>query len=214
MIHKSRVPDQNKRGRLFEAAVTRLVEWWSGTFFSVVPTGHIRNRTIEENKRELTLRGDAIFNDEESGERIRSPNSLMKHALMQSGSRDTSAQLFTALCRALDIPARLVVSLQGTPWRSGVGKFKSKTADPAPGQKGKRKAESSGALSEGSDFEGAGTTESDSFGELSTQRSVKGKGKARPVIKLRKTKNYQQNREDQGMLEIWILEISKVMLVG
>lgn len=232
MIHKSRVPDHNKRGRLFEAAVTRLVEWWSGTFFSVLPTGHIRNKTFEENKRELALRGSAIFDDEksDSGERIRSPNSLMKHALMQSGSRDASAQLFTALCRALDIPARLVVSLQSIPWQSGVGKPKSKSANSASGQKGKQKAESSGDLSQDSDFEGARTTEtqfqvggdgnmSDSpLGGPSTRRSVKGKEKAHPVIKLKKTKNYSQSREDtplrhEGMLEIWTLETSEVTLV-
>jgi xeroderma pigmentosum group C-complementing protein len=227
MIHKSRVPDHNKRGRLFEAAVTRLAEWWMATFFSVLPTGHIRNKTFEENKRELALRGNAIFDDEESdnGERIRSPNSLMKHALMQSGSRDTSAQLFTALCRALEIPARLVVSLQSIPWQSGVGKSKSKTADPAPGQKGKQKARDSD-LSEDSDFEGTRTTEallqaevdgnlSDScLGEPSTRRSAKGKGKAQPVIKLRKTKNYSRSREDtpfsinrqKGMSEVSTLE--------
>jgi xeroderma pigmentosum group C-complementing protein len=48
----------------------------------------------------------------------------MKHALMRCGSRDVSAQLFTALCRALNIPARLVVSLQSVPWQMGVGKPK------------------------------------------------------------------------------------------
>ncbi|OJA20205.1 hypothetical protein AZE42_04620 [Rhizopogon vesiculosus] len=211
MIHKSRVPDQNKRGRLFEAAVTRLAEWWLGTFFNILPTGHIRNTTFEENKRELALRGNAIFDDEDNGERIRSPNSLMKHALMQSGSRDTSAQLFTALCRALEIPARSVVSLQSIPWQSRVGKPKLKTADsdrPLPGQKGKQKARDSDALSQGGDLEGASPAEaqlqagvdgnlSDSFlGESSTRRSAKGKEKARPVIKLRKTRNYSQSRED------------------
>lgn len=230
MIHKSRVPDPNKRGRLFEAAVTRLVEWWSGIFFSVLPTGHIRNRTYEENKRELALHGDAIFDDEDNGERIRSPNSLMKHALMESGSRDTSAQLFTALCRALDIPARLVVSLQSIPWQSRAGNPKSKTANP----KGKQKARDSDALSQDSDFEGARTPEAQlqavvdgnlsesPLGEPSSRRSSKGKEKARPVVKLRKAKNYSKSRDDtplndnqhKGMLEVLRIETSDVMVLG
>lgn len=128
----------------------------------------------------------------------------MKHALMQSGSRDTSAQLFTALCRALDIPARLVVSLQSIPWQSSVGKSKSKTADknrPPSGQKGKQRARDTDVLSQDSDFEGAKATNSQSpaeflgnssFEEASVQ--AKGKEKAHPVIKLRKTKNYPKNR--------------------
>lgn len=124
MIHKSRIPDQNKRGRLFEAAVDRLVTWWCETFFSVTPTGHIRSRTFEEVEDEIALASEpgGSESDDSGYERIRSVESLMKHALMQRGSRDTSAQLFTALCRALDIPARLVVSLQSVPWKSRVGK--------------------------------------------------------------------------------------------
>jgi xeroderma pigmentosum group C-complementing protein len=51
------------------------------------------------------------------GEKIRSAQSLMKRALLMRGSRDMSAQLFTALCRALDIPARLVFSLQPVDWK-------------------------------------------------------------------------------------------------
>ncbi|KAI0352597.1 Rad4-domain-containing protein [Trametes cingulata] len=146
MIHKSRVPEAAKRGRLFESAVTRLAEWWASTF-QIVPTGHIRSRTFEEVQKTIRLtpsspkqadpkgkgKARAVEEDEEEddeerygieGERIRSAKSLMKHALMRRGSRDTSAQLFTALCRALGIPARLVVSLQSVPWQAGVGKPK------------------------------------------------------------------------------------------
>jgi xeroderma pigmentosum group C-complementing protein len=120
---------------MFEAAITNLAEWWSTTFFDVTFDGHLRNRTYDEVKTKLVAAGllsqdkdsvmdlealqDALNND---GEVIRSSKSLMKHALMQSGSRDTSAQLFTALCRALGIPARLVVSLQSMPWQTGVGR--------------------------------------------------------------------------------------------
>lgn len=139
MIHKSRVPDQNKRGCLFEAAVDRLVTWWSETFFSITPTGHIRNRTFEEVEEEIALASedDGEEPDDNGYECVRSTESLMKHALMRRGSRDTSAQLFTALCRALDIPARLVVSLQSVPWKSAVGR----QAPKRDSSKGKAKAD-------------------------------------------------------------------------
>lgn len=54
----------------------------------------------------------------EGGERIRTVKSLMKKALQGTGGRDTSAQLFVALCRALGLGARLVVSLQPVQWKS------------------------------------------------------------------------------------------------
>ena len=125
MIHKSRIPDQYKRGRLFENAVQRLVDWWSGTFFTVSLTGHIRNRSFEDVQQEIESHAsdsDSMELNSDNSECIRGVNSLMKHALMQSGCRDASSQLFTALCRALDIPARLVVSLQSVPWKSETGR--------------------------------------------------------------------------------------------
>ncbi|PCH40265.1 Rad4-domain-containing protein [Wolfiporia cocos MD-104 SS10] len=134
-ITKSRVPGAVMRGRLFEAAITRLAEWWSQNF-RVELTGHIKNRTWDEVHRTIAAdpkgKGkararDSDSDEEEDGEVVRSPKSLMKHALMMRGSRDTSAQLFTALCRALGIPARLVVSLQSVPWQAGVGKPKTPT---------------------------------------------------------------------------------------
>lgn len=131
-IHKSRYPEAAMRGRLFESAITALAKWWS-TVFEVEETGHIRNRTFEEVQKALALdatgKGKGRATDstefEKDDEVIRSEKSLMKHALMLRGSRDTSAQLFTALCRALGIPARLVVSLQSVPWQAGVGKPKA-----------------------------------------------------------------------------------------
>ena len=35
MIHPTRIPDKNKRGRMFEAAIERLAEWWYSSFFEV-----------------------------------------------------------------------------------------------------------------------------------------------------------------------------------
>ncbi|KAK7690125.1 hypothetical protein QCA50_006774 [Cerrena zonata] len=142
MIHKSRVPDAVKRGRLFESAITRLVEWWI-EFFEVEPTGHIRSHTFEEIQKKLSSdpkgKGKAVDLDLDDGEVIRSAKSLMKHALMKKGSRDTSAQLFTAMCRALGIPSRLVVSVQSVPWKASIGKPKPPTKKRKATPKGKGK---------------------------------------------------------------------------
>jgi len=40
---------------------------------------------------------------------------------MMRGLPDMSAQLFTALCRSLGLPARLVVSIQAVLWRKEKG---------------------------------------------------------------------------------------------
>lgn len=157
MIHKSRVPDAAKRGRLFEAAMTRLVEWW-GDYFEVLPEGHLRSRTYDDVAAEIikveervrakaeaarrkkgkgkqrARQNEDTDKDDDEAELIRSEKSLMKHVLQRDGSRDVSAQLFTALCRALGIPARLVVSLQSMPWRASEGKPKAPTKKKAKGQ--------------------------------------------------------------------------------
>ncbi len=54
----------------------------------------------------------------DGGERIRTVKSLMKKALQGTGGRDTSAQLFVSMCRALGLGARLVVSLQPLQWKA------------------------------------------------------------------------------------------------
>lgn len=74
-------------------------------------------------------REDAFLQLLESGEPIHGVKSLMKRALLMKGSRDMSAQLFTSCLRALDIPARLVFSLQPVTWRgAGAG---GKSANPS-----------------------------------------------------------------------------------
>ena len=133
MITRKAQPDAAKRGRLFEAAMMRLTQWWYETF-ETTDNGHIRSRTFDQVQK--AIENDDL--DSEDVEIIRSPNSLMKHALLRKGCRDTNAQLFTALCRALDIPARLVVSLQSVPWQAQVGKEKAKS--PKKMGKGKEKA--------------------------------------------------------------------------
>lgn len=193
-IHKSRVPDQNQRGRMFERAMEQLTKWWANTFFEVIPEGHIRNQTYEEVQQKLEIRGLHIPNDDnfetsldleslqdvvdDESEIIRSPKSLMKHALMQTGSRDTSAQLFTALCRGLGIPARLVVSIQSVPWKASIDRPKTQSK---PTLKGREMVD---MYYQSSD---AGSSNVDP-GTTPMSEKAKGKQKANPV-KLRKTKH-------------------------
>ncbi len=251
MIHKSRVPDHNQRGRMFENAIRSLVEWWTGSFFDVLPEGHVRNRTYDDIQSRLVANGllsspsapaekpstsasatppdetstalisfltssttpieidtlEDLLDDE--AETIRSPKSLMKHTLMRCGSRDTSAQLFTALCRALGIPARLIASFQSMPWQSSVGKPKPKYQTKTKGKGKAKQEEQQGTNSESdNDMEevdipapfamGKKKLELESFpgdgqrldGDPVQPKSEKAKGKekAKPLIKLRKQK--------------------------
>lgn len=237
-IHKSRIPEPAQRGRLFESAITRLADWWASTF-DIVPEGHIRSRTFEAVQKTIRLeapappdpkgkgKARAVEEDEDEddevrygidGEKMRSVKSLMKHALMRRGSRDTSAQLFTALCRALGIPARLVVSLQSVPWQAGVGKPKPPTKKKAKAKetngdakgKGKAAAKAPAEDDEDDDMEDVSIPGSSAVStprgrtlfpggvqrldgsSPATSGQDKGKKKAPPVIRLRKSKGKGQ----------------------
>lgn len=211
-IKKSRVPDAAYRGHMFENSIKALAEWWALEFFRIQKVGHIQSYTYEE-VRTLLKSGDYEFDENyelayasfEGHEIVKTPKSLMKHALMRSGSRDVSTQLFTALCRALDIPARLVVSLQSVPWKTSAGKLTtnakrgSKPDTPADSGdsvegvpipairdiKGKGRAiDSDGGyvMSDGSRSSAASSPSFDGKGK------GKGKQKATPTIRLRKSR--------------------------
>jgi len=130
---------------------------------------------------------------EDEYEVIRSCKSLQKHALLQQGTRDVSAQLFTALCRALGIPARLVVSVQSVPWKASVGKPKMTyqkkrptevVSDiPDPQEASSSKIDIKGKGKAKAVFPGAGQTLS---GNASSPASSE--QKISPVVKLRKQK--------------------------
>lgn len=75
-------------------------------------------------------------------EPITGPSSLIERAAMRAGSRETSAQLFTTLCRAIGVPARLVISLQVAPWSVAA----SKVANSSVGTRTAPKEPSSGRL--------------------------------------------------------------------
>jgi len=136
MIHKKTQPDPIRRARLFESALFKLVEWWHSTF-RVIPNKGVRSRSFAQVHQALSkskaptlvfdsqdVKGkgkviDLAEADEDPwSDRLRSPKSLMKHVLLREGSAETSSMLLTSLCRALDIPARLVVSLQSCPWKN------------------------------------------------------------------------------------------------
>ena len=177
---------------MFERAMDQLTKWWANTFFEVIPEGHIRNHTYEEVQQKLEIQGLHLPNDdnlapldleslqdaiEDEPEIIRSAKSLMKHALLQTGSRDTSAQLFTALCRGLGIPARLVVSIQSVPWKAGIDKPKIQSM---PRLKGREVVDMNHQSSDAA-------SSSVEPGVTSMSEKAKGKQKANPV-RLRKTK--------------------------
>ncbi|KAH9841395.1 Rad4-domain-containing protein [Rhodofomes roseus] len=230
IITKARIPDDAERGHRFESAVTRLTEWWSDSF-RVESTGHIRNRTFDQVQKLINRdpkgKGKAQAEDivdDDDGEVIRSEKSLMKHALMMRGSRDTSAQLFTALCRALGIPARLVASLQSVPWQAGVGKPKTPATKkkkkfdgkdvgaPTNVSKGKEKAVPDNEDEDDMDMEeveipitpkakvaeasfpGSGQR-MDGGSSTPVNGDAKGKQKAPPVIKLRQSRGRKLGSE-------------------
>lgn len=70
-------------------------------------------------------------------EPIRSPADLIASAEARAGSRETSAQLFCALCRSLGIPARLVISPQVAPWSISAAKVAQPGAGTAKGKRNK-----------------------------------------------------------------------------
>ena len=220
MIHKSRIPDDVKRGHLFEQAVSRLASWWAGTFFTVKPTGHLRSRTFEDVQRDLLSEGfvdvtgkgkgkalpedvdslEDLFNDDQV-EIVRSAKSLMKHALMRFGSRDVSSQLFTALCRALGIPARLVVSLQSVPWQANVGRSKTPAKHKGSDSKGKA-TETCDAEGSSEDMQQIGILQQNGYSsgddvqvidvhavDNNSPAKANGKGKASYTIALRENKS-------------------------
>lgn len=61
-IHKKRESDVRRRGRMFEAAVVRLVQWWHESFFRADPqgSGEIQNRTFDEVQRKIYLKNKGI----------------------------------------------------------------------------------------------------------------------------------------------------------
>ncbi|GAA6025408.1 hypothetical protein JCM10207_004540 [Rhodosporidiobolus poonsookiae] len=115
----------------------------------------------------------------------RTPPALYLAATQLRGSHDLQAQMLVALLRAMDIPARLVVSLQGVEWRSKTaagGKAKA----PAPA-KGKGKKGAAGAAKGKAGAKGKGkararppSSDSSSFSDdSSSSEDERGRRRAR-----------------------------------
>ncbi|KAH9456967.1 hypothetical protein Pst134EA_020873 [Puccinia striiformis f. sp. tritici] len=146
-------PLDRDRSRLFDSALKDLISWWwqsfqvNNAFDGMISRSWSEAETLYRISDDASGKGkskgntqeDAFIQLLESGEPIHGVKSMMKRALLMKGSRDMSAQLFTSCLRALDIPARLVFSLQPVTWRGagGGGKSANPTADtqegPTPG---------------------------------------------------------------------------------
>lgn len=147
---------------------------------------------------------------EATGEVLRSANSLAKRAVStRTGSKDVMAQLFTAICRALDIPARLVFSLQPVDWRapsatakassSRASSSKAATSESDTSVKRKRK---SGAAS--TDDSGASSWEDD-------RRKV---NYTVPAVRLRRSKPAKRKEDSvdpAGSIPVWWTEVYEKM---
>lgn len=142
-------PNERDRSRLFDLALKDLLSWWYQTFTLQPSTLGIIRRPTSEIVTELSIldnsyqksvsKSSSKSKEAETeinlaqqlletslGESIQGPKSLMRRVVEKRGSKDISAQLFTALCRALGIPARLVFSLQGVDWKPEKGGGKKK----------------------------------------------------------------------------------------
>lgn len=157
------------RSRGFEAALQDLVSWWWRSF--QVDPSIPGLQTITFGKAlsafpvpELPLDEDTSLTDKQKrkilskipGDHIRGAKSLSLRAVEMAGSRDISPQLFVSLCTALEVPARLVVSLQPLDWRSA------------------------GPLPTDEDADGTAESQAESLASASKpDKRKKGKGKAR-----------------------------------
>lgn len=104
---------------------------------------------------------------------------LIRAATLMKGSRDASSQLFTCLCRALDIPARLVFSFQPVEWRL--------VAKP----KAKKGAEEVEKAEDGTKAKGKNKV----VAPKTTNGKGKGKAKMKPLI--------DDDDSDESEEEIW-----------
>ncbi|KAI5479522.1 hypothetical protein MNV49_003464 [Pseudohyphozyma bogoriensis] len=169
-ISKATMPNERDRSRAFDQALKDLLSWWWQSFELEGGRGIVRRIVgeVEEEIRENEVRKgnrkvDFADPSRDGGEFVRSEKSLMRRAQAKRGSRDMSAQLFTALCRSLDIPARLIFSVQGVDWKaqgaSGKKAAASEVEDSDAGKRGKAKARGR-------------------VGKPAAKASAKGKGKA------------------------------------
>ncbi|KAL0097617.1 hypothetical protein J3Q64DRAFT_1807557 [Phycomyces blakesleeanus] len=111
----------------FENGVKSLYQWWNKYFklsgdglvtrsyeeISFLENIDILNPKKDAKSIEEILKGRGI----DDGETIKNCEDFVNHLLTKTGTRDTSAELFVAVLRALGYDARLVCSLQPVPYR-------------------------------------------------------------------------------------------------
>ncbi|KAH8929315.1 Rad4-domain-containing protein [Atractiella rhizophila] len=121
-------PNERDRSRLFDSAVKDLAFWWWETW-DMTPegTGEVRVWSFAEGQEKAKAFDWAKWSEGKSSpeewpevkERIQGEKSLMKRAVKMKGSRDMMAYLFAGALRALDVPCRVVVSLQAVDYKGG-----------------------------------------------------------------------------------------------
>ncbi|KAI0200017.1 Rad4 transglutaminase-like domain-containing protein [Astrocystis sublimbata] len=119
------VPDMSQGDPLFRL-MKGLVSWWKQRFRITAPGlrkwGYMNARRLGK----LRAAFEKEDHDEERfGERISNIDEFRQRALDCTGSRDTGAQLFTALLRGLGVEARVVANIQSL----GFGWSKVEEAD-------------------------------------------------------------------------------------
>lgn len=196
-------PNERDRSRFWETALKELVAWWAGRFH-VLRKGHLVRQLATDVQAQLDevaaaekagkLKQAKRLRDkmEKDAEVIHSTRSLSKHVRAMEGSRDMSAQLFTCLCRALGLGARLVFSLQPMDWRApsaaGGAKAKPKAAKATNGKspaKGRPSAVAQGKANADTTDSGGDSGWRDGRGELNYKV---------PAIKLRRGRPTQSKR--------------------
>ncbi|KAM0789840.1 hypothetical protein ACM66B_006687 [Microbotryomycetes sp. NB124-2] len=133
---------------------------------------------------------------QDSWEEIDGLTGFAKHAATLSGSRDMSAQLFTCLCRALDIPARLVFSMQPVDWRS---------PSAIKGSSGKRSTAGKNAADSSSPEKASASKSAVDSSDSATeqwQHPDQALSYRKPKVNLRKTKKLPKRPERAGTPDI------------
>ena len=148
-------PDMS-RGDPIISLLKVLAAYWKKQFKITAPGLRKHGyRPMVQVESELRSFHNDDHDPERHGEKFASVDEFHSAAERMEGSRDTGAQLFTALLRALDIEARLVASLQPL----GFGWTKSETYTPnpkvesEPGTENAETTETGADLEEGSDSE-------------------------------------------------------------
>lgn len=147
------MPDMS-RGDPIISLLKILAAYWKKQFKITAPG--LRKHGYQP-MSQVDARIRSFHNDDhdpqQNGERFTSVDEFRSAAERMEGSRDTGAQLFTALLRALSIKARLVASLQplGFGWTKAETYSSKPKTEAEPGPENTEATETGAALEENSD---------------------------------------------------------------